>query len=143
MSFQRLLQLGQASEREGPKIICVRNNVTVVLTQDDTNYRTLHHDFETSDGLSYEVKADFASMRTGNIFVEHRNNETPAGISISTARYHIILSGGYYLISTEQLKRMVVGCRQRSTPLGTWGYLVPRAVFVNQAELISAPKLSG
>jgi hypothetical protein len=142
MTFQQKLKAAKLVERKAASLICLRNDVSVVTVQDDTNWRTVHFDFDTSDGISYEVKDDIASMSTGNIFVEFRNSLRPTGISITTANFHIFHTGAYYLISTEKVKELMQGCRVRptypdpKTGTITFGYLVPRSVFISNAVLI-------
>ena len=38
-------------------------NVSILIEQDDKNYKFIHYDFKTSDNICYEVKADFMRRR--------------------------------------------------------------------------------
>ena len=87
--------LGQYYEQEAQRIICARNGVSVIATQTNENYKTYNQDFTSSDGNKFEVKADIASLKTGNVFIEFKQGEKLSGISITTADFHIIFSGTY------------------------------------------------
>jgi hypothetical protein len=79
--------------------------------QDDFNFKRVHYDFKTSDLVKYEVKADFKSPETGNIFVEFEDWGHPSGIAITTADFHVFKSVEFYQIPTAVLKELVKGCR--------------------------------
>ena len=103
----------------------------------------MHHDFETSDLVTFEFKADFESPRTGNVFVEFMDRGHPSGIEITTAEFHIFKTVDFYQIPTATLKELVKGHRTASakdkdTGELTWGYLVPRQVFINASVLLPA-----
>ena len=106
MSFKKMLMLGQYYEQQAQRMICARNGVTIISSQTSENYKTYHQDFTTSDGITFEVKADIASLKTGNVFIEFKQGDKLSGISITTADYHIIFSGTYYLIETDMLKKI-------------------------------------
>ena len=66
--------------------ICCRNNTTIQCICFNYEY-----DLMTADSLTYEIKCDKASNKTGNFFLEFlgRNN-APSGISTTKADYYII-----------------------------------------------------
>lgn len=102
--FRRKLQQAEPIENEAIRLICERNNVSLTKKQDVTNYKEMHYDFQTSDGLTYEVKADFLADRTGNVFVEFVQFGKPSGIQITEAMFHIYyFNDTYHLIDTEDL----------------------------------------
>ena len=130
--------------REAIRRLRLRDGVIVTRVQTPSNYRRMHHDFETNDQLTYEFKADFESARTGNVFVEYQDRGNPSGINITTADFHIFMTAGdFYQIPTATLKELVKGHRTASakdkdTGELTWGYLVPRQVFINASVLLPA-----
>ena len=102
--FRRKLQQAKPIEDEAIKIICEKNDVSLIERQDETNYQTMKYDFQTSDGLTYEVKADFRAPWTGNVFIETVQFGKPSGIAITEAMYHIFyFSDTYHIIDTEEL----------------------------------------
>ena len=82
--FNRDYSRGRVEERETARLVCARDGVTVIDEQDDFNFKRVHYDFKTSDLVKYEVKADFKSLETGNIFVEFEDWGHPSGIAITT-----------------------------------------------------------
>ena len=80
--------------------------------QNDSNYRQTHYDFEltctsTGDGLTFEVKADAVSRRTGNFFIEYKQYGKASGTAITTAEYHVITNEVEYLmIRTDTLRQI-------------------------------------
>ena len=53
--FKKLLLEAKPSEDQAIKRICSLNNVTVILRQDETNYKIIKYDFKTDDNLTYEI----------------------------------------------------------------------------------------
>jgi hypothetical protein len=74
----------------------------------------MHWDFETSDLITYEFKADFESARTRNVFVEFEDGVNASGIAITTADFHIFKTVDFYQIPTATLKELVNGHRTAS-----------------------------
>ena len=141
VDFERDYELGKVDEREAARLVCARDGVTVIHVQDKYNYRWTHYDFKMSDLTTYEAKSDKKSLETGNIFVEFLDRGKPSGIAITTADYHIFKSEAFYQIPTAVLKELVKGRRTASaknkkTKALTWGYLVPRQVFINASVLL-------
>ena len=135
-SFQKMLTLGQYYEQESQRMICARNGVSIISTQTSDNYKTYHQDFTTSDGISFEVKGDIASLKTGNVFIEFKQGEKLTGISITTADYHIIFSGTYYLIETDILKTLTHNRIIRRTASYSYGYIIPVSVIKTHAFIL-------
>ncbi len=104
----------------------------------------MHYDFETSNQVTFEFKADFESARTGNVFVEFQDRGNPSGINITTADFHIFMTVDFYQIPTATLKELVKGRRttsakKKKTGGLTWGHLVvPRQVFINASVWLPA-----
>ena len=141
--FRRDYNRSAVEEREAIRRLCIKNNVTITRVQTPSNYRRMHHDFETSDLVTFEFKADFESPRTGNVFVEFMDRGHPSGIEITAADFHIFKTVDFYQIPTATLKELVKGHRSASakdkdTGGLTWGYLVPRQVFINASVLLPA-----
>ena len=135
-NFNKLLALGQYYEQESQRMICARNGVTIISTQTSENYKTYHQDFTTSDGISFEVKGDIASLTTGNVFIEFKQGDKLSGISITTADYHIIFSGTYYLIETDMLKKLTHNRIIRRTASYSYGYIIPVTVIKTHAFIL-------
>ena len=142
--FRRDYNRSAVQEREAIRRLFVRDGVTVIHKQDEFNYYRVHYDFKTNDRVTFEFKADFESARTGNVFVEYQDRRNPSGINITTADFHIFMTAGeFYQIPTAILKELVKGYRTASakdkdTGELTWGYLVPRQVFINASVLLPA-----
>ena len=103
---------GKQIELKAQEIINQVNNVTVV-EHDGTEGRQnhAHYDFKTSDNITYEVKGDSKSIRTGNFFItvcQQINNEwRDAGIETTKADYHMLLYGkSFYKVNTRTLKTL-------------------------------------
>jgi len=91
-------------EIEAIKIICDRNE-----TELKERCNTYEYDFITKDNISYEVKADHASKKYGNLFIEFKNINGCSGINTTKAEHHIITDGtdNYYMIKTLKLKEYI------------------------------------
>ena len=96
------------------RCLCARDGVTVTRVQNRCNNKPMHWDFETSDLITYEFKADFESARTRNVFVEFEDGVNPSGIDITTADFHIFKTVDFYQIPTATLKELVNGHRTAS-----------------------------
>ena len=126
MNFQELLKLGREHEQEAIKRIEILNNSKCMMQQDETNFKCIHYDFLTSDGLKYEVKADFMSDKTNNCFIEFLDGRNKiSGITISDANFYIIYTHQLYLmISIEKLKELTINKDIRRGKDGTKGYII-------------------
>ena len=60
---------------------------------------------------TFEVKADIKAVQTGNIFIEYMNNNKLSGISITEAKYYLIIIPHeveiYILIKVRKLKTLI------------------------------------
>ncbi len=126
MNFYELLKLGQEHENEAIKRIIKLNNCSIVMVQDANNYKKMRYDFLTSDGLKYEVKADFLSDKTGNCFIEFLDGRKElSGITISDANFYIIYTHQIYLlIPIEKLKELTLYKDIKRAKDGTKGYII-------------------
>jgi hypothetical protein len=78
--------------------------------------------------MSFEVKADSMSLKTGNFFIETDNKKGYSGISITDAEYHIICDTvDYYLLPTFQIKELLASGQysKRYVKDGTCGRIIP------------------
>ena len=125
-TFKTLLELGQTAETEAIKRIELLNKTRCIKRQDETNYKIMHHDFQTDDNFKYEVKLDISSSKTGNAFIEFIDGKgRKSGINISDANYYIIISNAiYHMIEIEALKTLIKGCKIARAKDGTKGYLL-------------------
>ena len=114
--------------------ICIRNNTTIQYVCSNYEY-----DFMTTDGISYEIKCDKASNKTGNFFIEFlgRNN-APSGISSTKADYYIITNSiNYYMIQTNVLKSLcknkrILTLKDKSAS----GFIIPCSVIIENSIII-------
>ena len=127
--YNTLKAIGDKYEWESQRRIIELNAVKIINVQNDDNYQYTHYDFKTSDGLTYEVKADLMSSKTNHFFIEYMGNAKPSGILITQADKHILISDNkYYLIDTSQLKNLISSRKYRTVSTrdkSTHGYLFP------------------
>ena len=72
-TFHELLKIGQKYEDKCKVLICKLNNVSIIEEQTKNNYKYIHYDFKTSDGITYEIKADFMSDKTNNFLLNMKD----------------------------------------------------------------------
>ena len=139
MYFKQKLAHGQLWEDKAKLFITQYKNVEVVEEQNKDNYSTMHYDFKTSDGISYEVKADKRSFSTGNFFIEYSGYGKPTGIRITTADKHILTDEQqFYIIRTSKIIKLL---RDNTYKDGyvkgsdTWGSLIPKADIIKHARV--------
>ena len=135
------LEFGRIYEKEAQDKIIKLNNVSIIEEQNSDNWMFTHFDFRTSDNITYEIKADKMSLKTNNFFIEVRNKNGLTGLSITKAEYHIITNTeNYYLISTEQIRQIIIINRKHfklaSTKNGTVGYLVPKLYIIKHSKIL-------
>jgi hypothetical protein len=110
--FVQQLKRSQRYEKLAQQKICQMYDCEIVEEQNKTNYKTMHYDFKTSNDVTYEVKCDWMSNITGNLFIEFKQFGKPSGIMITIATCHIFYtSGSFWLIKTETLDILVKGCK--------------------------------
>lgn len=138
--FKTQLRRGQEIEEKAIKLIESKFNVKCIKRQDETNYKTVLYDFKTDDGLTYEVKADFASVRTNNFFIEYEGYNKLSGITTTKADKHILNSNDkYYIIKTKKLKQLIRDNDFKTIYTKyteTAGFLIPVYIIQNNAEYI-------
>lgn len=130
--FKRMLELGQNVEDKAIKLIEKEFKTKCTHRQTEKNYKLVHHDFETDDGTTYEVKCDMASVKTNNFFLEYMGYGKKSGLSITTADYHILNSGSTYcIIDTKVLKQLINTGKYRRvyTNTETKGFVIPVSVI--------------
>jgi len=139
--FQDKLSYGQYWEDKAKEFLKQNRHVEITAEQTSHNYQTMHFDFQTSDGMTYEVKADRMSVKTGNFFIEYEGYGKPSGISITKAKKHIITDEQYfYIIRTRKLKQLIKdnnyndGIVQCSN---TKGRLVPKADIIEHSHVFA------
>ena len=103
-NFLIKLKKYQPYEELASEKICLLNSVSVLNT-----CNTYKYDFETSDGIKYEVKADEMSLRTNNFFIEFIGYGKPSGITTTEAKFYILTDTKiYYLIDVDELKKICI-----------------------------------
>ena len=137
MTFQNKLAYGQLWEDKAKEFITKHNEVEVTEEQTSVNYRTMHYDFKTSDDITYEVKADTMSSKTGNFFIEYHGYGKPSGISIATAHTHILTDERIcFKIPTKKIIRLIKRNDYKEgfvKSSNTKGVLIPRADIIKYA----------
>ena len=80
------------------------SNIKLLRTNDDFKF-----DFELSNGLKFEVKADIKASITNNIFIEYLQFNISSGIDKTEADYYIIIVplNEYILIETKKIKNLI------------------------------------
>ncbi len=133
--FNRNVVLFKKYEIEASERIKAKYNIDVKKWCDNSNY-----DFKTTDNIKYEVKAEPASLKTCNYFVEFHAYGVPSGISITKANYYIITNTiDYYLIDVNKLKEL---CENEKTQIKTTkdkltsGYLLKKHQIINNSVVI-------
>ena len=85
---------------------------------DDSYYLTercedYKYDFKLSNGLSYEVKSDLLSIKTGNIYLENVSRGKESGIDKTKSNFYIIITSTddetleYHMIDVKTLKLLI------------------------------------
>lgn len=132
-NFLIKLKKYQPYEELASEKICLLNSVSVLNT-----CNTYKYDFETSDGIKYEVKADEMSLRTNNFFIEFIGYGKPSGITTTEAKFYILTDTKiYYLIDVDELKKICIDKPILTTRDGlTMGHIVKRAVIKENSIII-------
>ena len=118
-----------------------KNNVSIVMEQNNENYKNVKYDFMTSDFITYEVKADVMSLATNNFFIEFKKGNHNTGILTSESIFHIITNTKkYYFIETHILLNLVfqnrIHYKTGTTKDNTIGFLVPTCDIIELSEVI-------
>ena len=136
-NFKECLALGQEYELLALDKIKKLHMVDVKQIQNNDNFKHIHHDFQTTDNLRFEVKADFASEQTGNFFCEYAIMEKPSGLLISDADFYIVVSCGiFHLIDIDVLKKLTLVARIAKTRYGSEGYIISMNDIKRNSQII-------
>ena len=138
--FKPRLRAGKVDEKIAQQLICQANNVSVISEQTDDNYRELKYDFQTSDGITYEVKGGESSDKFHSFFIEFEQSikgslYVVSGVLDSEAHYWMLkYNNTFYTIDRKILiqKSMRFGERRHSKlnpDVKTWGMIVPVEVL--------------
>ena len=103
--FIQKLNIGLIYEDKAlQKILNYYGSINLKRTNDDFKY-----DFELSNGLKFEVKADIKASITNNIFIEFLQFNISSGIDKTEADYYIIIVplNEYILIETKKIKNLI------------------------------------
>jgi hypothetical protein len=111
--------------------ICKLKNVKPL---DKLNKDNLY-DFETDDGMKYEVKSMTCILTKNIVMVEFSRGDKLTGISVSLAPFYIICDkkDGYYLIKTKKLIKLCHHFNHIEKQLYNWCYIIPFEDFVNNS----------
>ena len=111
--------------------ICARNHVTILNTCNNYKY-----DFKTDDHITYEIKADKASLKTNNFYIEFLGrNDKKSGISITESDFYIITDTiNYYLIKTSALKTLCKNMSIRTLKdKSASGFIIPCSLIITNS----------
>lgn len=130
--FYKNLEQYKPYEIEAGKRIELKNNTTIKQFNDDFKF-----DFETLDGIKYEVKTEPSSLKTNNFFIEFKGYGKPSGISITESNFYIINdTNNYYLIHTYTLIQIIkentfkiVSTKDKKT----FGYLINKDIIISKS----------
>ena len=133
--FKPRLRAGKEKEKIAQPLICQANNVSIISERTDDNYGELKYDFQTSNGIKYELKGGESSDKFHSFFIEFEQSikgklYVPSGISDSEADYWMLkYNNTFYTIDRKVLiqKCMSVGERRHSKlnpDVKTWGMIV-------------------
>ena len=101
-------QRGNDGEKIARETIIKNYDVTILNITDKFSYKYNLYDFQTSDGIKYEVKADRISNTTHNFFIEYYAYGKPSGITISGAnKWMISYKQHFFIIDTDILLDIV------------------------------------
>lgn len=125
---------GRPFEELAQQLICKKNHVSVIVDVVH-NHKEYKFDFQTSDGIKYEVKADTRSKDTKRFYVEFKQSckgsvYKDSGIHDSDAQYWILLyRDSFYVISKVDLLEECIKHERKACcklgPVHTVGYIIP------------------
>jgi hypothetical protein len=129
--FYENLKTYQPFEVIASELIKEKYNVHIVSFCNDSRF-----DFIDSNGVSYEVKTEPTSLKTGNNFVEFQAYGKPSGISVTQADYYIFSNTvDYYMMLTNKLKELVKlhGILKKTKDSLTHGCLIKCSIIQNES----------
>ena len=104
------------------------------------------YDFELSNDVKYEIKADIKSVLTSNIFIEFIQFNKPSGIEVSQAHFYVIIIpfeiSIYILIEVKKLKELILNTKFKFVIYptmknnNTGGYIFDIEIIKNEGVLI-------
>ncbi len=160
IKFFELLEIGKQKEREAYELLFKLFELYVIETRNDDKF-----DFRTNDNITYEVKFDRLTLKTGNFFIEYQTvkeyiikNEfgqvegideiKRSGISTTQADKYILVNAPnnsttlFYIVDVGDLKELIKAnnynkryCENTKTNILSWGYLIPSADIVRISKL--------
>ena len=134
-TFLKLLEVGQQYEKVAvSKIKELYDGITSIETCNDNRY-----DFIIQpQNISFEVKYDKLSIKTGHFFIEYAGYGKPSGITTTKAIFYILTDGKYFFqISVDRLKTLILGCPVKKTKDNlTSGFLLNRFVLIKHSIVI-------
>ena len=74
---------------------------------------TYKYDFKLSNNMTFEVKYERASLKTGNIFIEYMAFSKPSGIITTIADYYIVVlpindvENQFILLDVDVIKQLI------------------------------------
>jgi hypothetical protein len=108
-------QRGNEAEQTARDVIIKHYDVTILNITNSLTYKHNLYDFQTSDGLKYEVKADRIADRTHNFFIEYVAYNKPSGISITTAdKWMLTYNNNFFIIRIDELNRLFEKCNVKA-----------------------------
>lgn len=138
--FQIDLSIGQKFEviAQDRIIEYYENKLKVIETCNDHRY-----DFRLSNNLTYEVKYERSSFKTGNIFMEYIAFQKPSGIDRTQADYYIFVlpindtDNQFVLVCVDVIKQLIENkeyTRKHSDKYKS-GYIFSKFVIIHKGIL--------
>jgi hypothetical protein len=149
--FKQMLEYGQRFEKQAQQHIIsymkTTHNINCEIVEEccDSRYDFKIMDTATKKTYTFEVKADKASIKTNNFFIETNGYDMkPSGLTTTKANFYIITDEtNFYLLKTDTLKYIInnnnfkiraLGPRDNITSLGV---IVPCDIIIKQAKKIN------
>lgn len=115
------------------------NGLQVIETCNNYKY-----DFRLSNDMTYEVKFERASLKTGNVFIEYMAFNKPSGIVKTLADYFIIvlpiddIENQYVLVDVDVIKKLIAEKLYTREHIDKYksGYIFMRAIIIECGILI-------
>lgn len=123
IQFKKDLKLGQLFENEFVKIL-EKKNYQIISTCDNNKY-----DIKASRKnklVTFEVKADLMSDKTGNYFIEFISFNKPSGIKTTEADFYVLYNNNkFHVVSVELINELIndkdynrILCNKNKTSMG-------------------------
>lgn len=99
------------------------------------------YDIKLSNGLTYELKCDVMSKKTGNVYIEYWSRGKKSGVYKSKAEFYAFSFDlkTFYIITKQKLLNLVTTRNYRIMPTNTsntFGYIIPMREFITYVDYV-------